>query len=233
MQGQKLALLSHISRLVLFQRRLSSVGASSPADIFRSILSPSLVNDVLKRRSIEFNGFYRNKGQLRQSRVVLTTNEIYKYLAVRVLIQGTYSEHIRGPSGVSTPPGQAFARAQEKLAGWTSNMIGKNRESSHIHRHFFLSGGAQKMESTLNKQIQSLVNTTGEALAGDEKLFRYTGRSGLVRLCPNKPAKTGIWHCQLVCYLPSGLPVLISTKAGKRGCIPVYDEHAAGSRRLR
>ena len=90
-------------------------------------------------------------------------------------------------------------------------MIGKQR-IKYIHSHFFLRMGTED-EVDLNNQIQSLVNTTGEALAGDEKLFRYTGRSGFVRLCPNKPAKTGIWHYQLVCYLPSGLPVLISTKA--------------------
>ena len=98
MQGQKLALLSHISRLVLFQRRLSSVGASSPADIFRSILSPSLVNDVLKRRSIEFNGFYRNKGQLRQSRVVLTpmrfTNISLSEFSSKALIVSIFEERV-------------------------------------------------------------------------------------------------------------------------------------------
>ena len=91
--------------------------ASSPADIFRSILSPSLVNDVLKRRSIEFNGFYRNKGQLRQSRVVLTpmrfTNISLSEFSSKALIVSIFEERV----GFDPKSKHLLAHKKSLLAG--------------------------------------------------------------------------------------------------------------------
>ena len=33
----------------------------------------------------------------------------------------------------------------------------------------------------------------GDYVSGDEKLFRYTGASGFVRMVINKPARLGLW----------------------------------------
>ena len=48
-------------------------------------------------------------------------------------------------------------------------------------------GGYQ--ETLLNRQLQRMLSSLGEVLCGDEKLFRFTTRGGIVRKVPKKPAK--------------------------------------------
>ena len=43
-------------------------------------------------------------------------------------------------------------------------------------------------------------------------LFRFTGKGGIVRKVPNKPARVGIWHYQAVVTLPDELPYLVYTR---------------------
>ena len=54
--------------------------------------------------------------------------------------------------------------------------------------------------------FQSLVMHLGHAIAGDEKLFYFTGESGNVIFVPSKPGKYGFWFYQLCGSLNNGLP---------------------------
>ena len=49
-------------------------------------------------------------------------------------------------------------------------------------------------------------------LGGDEKVFRFTGRDGIVRKVPKKPARMGIWHYQAVVSLSTEEPFLAYTR---------------------
>ena len=68
-------------------------------------------------------------------------------------------------------------------------------------------------EGELSDSFEAMISYLGDTLAGDEKLFRHTGSSGFVRMCPNKPAKMGIWIYQAVVFLTNGMPFLVYTKA--------------------
>ena len=68
-------------------------------------------------------------------------------------------------------------------------------------------------EKELSDNFEAMISYMGDTLAMDEKLFRYTGNSGYVRMCPNKPAKMGIWSYQAVVFLANELPFLVYTKA--------------------
>ena len=81
-----------------------------------------------------------------------------------------------------------------------------------VHSLIYLKIGSVD-EDILSKSFQDFLSVLGEVIAGDEKLFRFTGQSGIIRKCPNKPARIGIWHYQAVVYLLSGLPFVIYTKA--------------------
>ena len=54
--------------------------------------------------------------------------------------------------------------------------------------------------------FQSALVSLGETLCCDEKLFRFTGKGGIVRKVPNKPARVGIRHYQAVVTLSGELP---------------------------
>ena len=58
-------------------------------------------------------------------------------------------------------------------------------------------------------QLQRMLSSLGEVLCGNEKLFRFTGRGGIVGKVPRKPARIGIWHYQAVVMLPTDNPFLL------------------------
>lgn len=75
--------------------------------------------------------------------------------------------------------------------------------------HFFITPEEEKL---LNQAFQSQIINLGEWLAGDEKLFKFTGASGWVRKCLKKPDKLGLWNYELTGRLSNGKPFLIYTR---------------------
>ena len=65
------------------------------------------------------------------------------------------------------------------------------------------------MEDILNENFQKLAESLGQCVAGDEKLFHFTGESKDVRLCISKPDRIGLWFYQLCALLRSGKPYLL------------------------
>ena len=56
---------------------------------------------------------------------------------------------------------------------------------------------------------QGILRHIGDYVAGDEKLYHYTGETGYIMKVPSKPAPIGLWIYQLVCELENRLPFLI------------------------
>jgi hypothetical protein len=59
------------------------------------------------------------------------------------------------------------------------------------------------------KRFQEAVKYPGVSIAGDEKLFHYTGHSAYVRLVPSKPDRIGLWFYELCCMLHGRQPYLL------------------------
>ena len=57
-----------------------------------------------------------------------------------------------------------------------------------------------------------MVLKLGERVAGDEKLFHFTGNSIDIRLVPSKPGHIGLWFYELCCPLKTGKSYLLSAK---------------------
>lgn len=64
----------------------------------------------------------------------------------------------------------------------------------------------------LSDNFQSVIRHLGQYVAGDEKLFHFTGESGNVRLVISKPDKVGLWFYELCAPLRSGLPYLLDLR---------------------
>ena len=86
------------------------------------------------------------------------------------------------------------------------------RHIEKVYNTFMLRMGTED-EKKLSDSFLTAVTYLGDVIACDEKLFRFTGASGFVRMCPNKPAKMGIWSYQACVFLGNGLEFLIFTKA--------------------
>lgn len=67
---------------------------------------------------------------------------------------------------------------------------------------FILHG--DEIERCLSKNFQSIVQRLGQAVAGDEKLYYFSGQDADVRLCISKPDRIGLWFYELVMQLRNG-----------------------------
>jgi hypothetical protein len=134
---------------------------------------------------------------------------VYKYLAIVIRIYGLQNApkeshrdknamdgnlkeaiaHFKRAYPASTPPGlQAVKLLASKF------VIGKEE------------GGL------LSKQYSRVAVSLGQWVAGDEKLFHWTGESAFLRLCENKDDYIGFWMYMLAGRLSSGKPFLLHTK---------------------
>lgn len=53
-------------------------------------------------------------------------------------------------------------------------------------------------ETILSSQFQEAVESLRQFVAGDKKLFKWTGESQWVRVCPQKEDEVGLWNYELV-----------------------------------
>jgi len=64
----------------------------------------------------------------------------------------------------------------------------------HMLAHFLLS---HEFTDHLCRNFRSIIKSIGEYVAGDEKLFYFTGNSGNIRLVITKPDRIGLWFYEL------------------------------------
>lgn len=62
------------------------------------------------------------------------------------------------------------------------------------------------------RNFQSTVHHLGQYIAGDEKLFHYTGESGCIRLVPSKPDRIGLWFYECCGTFRNGSPFILYMK---------------------
>lgn len=62
---------------------------------------------------------------------------------------------------------------------------------------------------SITKNFRDAINYPGVSVAGDEKLFHYTGHSAYVRLVQSKPERIGLLFYELCCMLDGGQPYLL------------------------
>ena len=71
-----------------------------------------------------------------------------------------------------------------------------------------------KLSDDLSANYQKAVLSLGESVAGDEKLWKFTGNSGNLKLVISKPDRIGFWNFQLCCMFKSNtteLPFMLDS----------------------
>lgn len=67
-------------------------------------------------------------------------------------------------------------------------------------------------EDMISKSFQEIVLKLGQSIAGDEKLFHFTGDSGDIRLVVSKPDRIGLWFYEVVAQLGNGSHYMLYVK---------------------
>jgi hypothetical protein len=68
-------------------------------------------------------------------------------------------------------------------------------------------------EKFLTERFLAAVSILGQWVAGDEKLFKWTGESQWVRMCPQKEDELGLWNYELCARLSNGLSYLLYVRS--------------------
>ena len=138
------------------------------------------------------------KGGVRNYIIDRSAENAMTYLAVRTLIQGK--------------------QKKQKLEEALKEAVAELKETNPNFRGFWVLNRLHGVfsvnvdsvdEFQLSENWNKAFRTFGDYASGDEKLFRYTGYSGFVRLVKSKPAGLGLWHFQLCIRLGNGKPFCV------------------------
>lgn len=146
----------------------------------------------------------------RKGTLKLSESLIYKYLAICIRIQGL--QHC--PSESEKKRDKLREEYQKATKHFLQTYPGHFVPGVHTMELLFKKLALGKSdEEYLTGQYLLLVNHLGQWVVGDEKLFRFLGKSGYVRYCPNKPDELGIWSYELCGMLENGTPYLLYTRS--------------------
>jgi hypothetical protein len=172
--------------------------------LFRKIVDPDLLESILSRvRATHPAYFYstQRKGELQ-----VDVKLLYKYYAAYIRVQGLQNT----PTESNRRQDARRVSFQEALHHFKTNVNDEKTPGiaaiELIHGRFYIT---KDEEALLNERFQQVVTSLGQHVAGDEKLFHFTGRSGILRLVPNKPGQIGSWNYELAAKLKNGQPYLL------------------------
>ena len=173
--------------------------------IFNHFVTDELIRKILsdfKDKDFELGGTTRH-GNPRLA--CFSISDVWQALAVQVYIVGVQkrsTENEKNDSPLKTSIKNAllfFANLNR-----TKKVIGVPKVlklTSIINFHYY--------ERELCNNFQCFLCKLGDSVAGDEKLFHFTGESGNIRLVLSKPDRVGLWFYQLCCKLSCGKPYLL------------------------
>lgn len=179
----------------------------TPVLMFRKFITPEIIARLEADFPEEALVMSVDKATGEVRRFKLTQQKIWQALAVQIRITGRQNhstENDPNPRSLSSNVTEAKAHFDSLGYGLCAN-----RESlERVIARCLLS---QEYSATISANFVSVIDSLGQYIAGDEKLFHYTGDSPHVRLVPSKPDRVGLWFYQLAGRLRNNLPFLLDT----------------------
>jgi hypothetical protein len=174
-------------------------------DIFLKFVTPDVINLMYNAAiNMDPNAFYSSS---RKTETQMTLPRVYRFLAHIIRIQALQE--------APTPTNRKWNALRDRFAedqkhfkllcpdvppmGLTLLM--------QLHKKLIM---CKETEAELSNNFQSVVKSLGQWVAGDEKLFKFLGKSGWIRI---KQDNVGIWNYELCGRLPNDLSYLIDVKS--------------------
>ena len=169
--------------------------------IFRSFITDDIISMMMKRiRASDLVLRWRPKVKS----IKLTRRKVIQVLAVIVRATGRQ---------VKPNESQPNLRIQRNTLMKVSEELGKDIVGGDIIMR--LVAHLLITEEIMVKVVENFTDyvfALGECVAGDEKLFKYTAQSPLVRQVPTKPDKVGLWFYQMCANLKNGMAFCLYIK---------------------
>ena len=157
--------------------------------LFQRFVPPKLLRDVLDR--VDPNSWVINAS--RGDRVDPKLKYIYRVLAAQIFIIGQYGLVKNEEPETRDIRKSMFAARDYFHAHGQEGFPGENIWT-RINAVFHLS---QENFGSISENFQSIIESLGQAVAGDEKLFHFTGDTPFLRHVPSKPDQVGLWNYEL------------------------------------
>lgn len=175
---------------------------STAVQLFLKFMPKKLIKSIWDSSELHYDG-----GKL-LNYGVFDANMIYRFLAIKIYIQGNHACPKKTKVNGS-PLEDALMDASAYFSEKFSVTAPGKHALKHLCAHFLISSD---FFDAVSSQFQSVVRELGEYVSCDEKLDHFTGNSGDIRKCPNKPAKIGLWHYQMVGKICEEIPFLLDIK---------------------
>lgn len=135
---------------------------------------------------------------------------IYRYLAIYIRVQALQNKPTESDTKIY-PQDDNF---KEAINYFRDNDFPISPPGLNLVKllfaKFYISPTQEKI---ISQNYQSIVGLLGQWVAGDEKLFHFTGESSWLRMCPNKDDYIGLWFYMLCGRLATGKSFLLYTKS--------------------
>lgn len=147
--------------------------------------------------------------------IKLTPSRLYQFIAVYLCVQALQNKS-KESNKVTDPQRKNLAEASTYFFKKFPDMPQLGTTTAEV----FLSKLVMDKddEQYLSAQFLSVVDSLGQWVAGDEKLFKFAGRSTILRLVPKKPDKLGIWNYELCGRLRDGSSYLLYVRSHILNC---------------
>jgi hypothetical protein len=142
-----------------------------------------------------------------------TPKSLYQYLAIVIRVFAQQKAPKENVNKAKRPRRSNFAESIEHFRGIVEELDGRVPGVSLIELLWAKFHFDREDEAILSSQFQEAVESLGQFVAGDEKLFKWTGESQWVRVCPQKEDEVGLWNYELVGQLPNDLGFLLYVKS--------------------
>lgn len=174
---------------------------SSLLEIFLHFFDQHMVTMLMDSLTLEDVTLgYRNKACGTTRRMTVTPQLVYKVFAVHIRIIG-----MQFPSHevIRKPLRAALDECREHFRDKHCPSI------DYLERMTSVLLFEDTLGETLSSSFQSVVSRLGHSVAGDERLFHFSGKQGSTRLVKCKPGQVGLWLHELCCKLSCGVPFLL------------------------
>lgn len=186
---------------------LDFTNRSKKVDIFLRLMPPTFIQEIIDHT----HQTHQSASSYPCGRHFnITLSRFYKFLAIKIRIQGLQVVPTKNKPNANARR-RAFQDAQQHFVQKYPNSQPPGiNQLEKLHTTYLIT---PELESSLSKCFLSAVTSLGQHVAGDEKLFHFTGNSAYIRLVPNKPDRIGLWSYELSAELTNGAAFLLHVRS--------------------
>lgn len=180
--------------------------AVTSLDLFTSFITPHIVERLLHDFPADslVLGVNNRSGNPRYFK--LTSSIIWQAIAVQIRIIGR-----QNIAGENNPlPRNLTYNVNEARNHFATLGFGTAANREVIERVIARAVMTESYSSELSDNFLSAIRSLGQYVAGDEKLFHFTGNSQNVRLVISKPDRVGFWFYELAGRFANNLPYMLN-----------------------